>query len=362
MALCSRYNAWGKLKQAAEHMTTKTPRTKPNIRMVAQRAQLSLATVSLALRGSESIAPETRERVLAAARELNYIPAPRAARAAAAEPHFLFVAKDLGDPTYTSNPFHGVILSAAEQACTDVGARLTFILLPEVDRSDEQLAAVFAGYTFDGVLLVGSYAPAFVRRVAGSIQAPLVLVDNVVPGVRCDSVMADDFGGGLLATRHLIELGHQRIAAIVGDLRVPSFAGRYRGYTAACLEAGLHPAPPTETPWGRAPLREALEAILAQQPSPTAMFCVNDNHAVFVIELLRDFGLRVPDDVSVVGFDNFAIARMAHPPLTTLHNHPDVLGRLGVQRLLARLTGDTGPALNTTVTTELIVRSSTRVV
>jgi LacI family transcriptional regulator len=343
-------------------MTAKpTRKTKPNIRMVAEHVKLSPATVSLALRGSESIAAETRARVLAAARELNYIPAPRAARNAPPTGRtLLFVTKDFGDRPVTANPFYGEILGAAERACTDQGDRLIFSLLPEQEHSPERLMAAFAGQEPDGLLLVGVYPPPLIRELLALTNLPTVLVDNIVPGLPCDTVMADDFGGARLAVGHLVELGHRRIAMLAGDLAMPSFAERYRGYCRACDEARIPAAPPLPSTWDRSVLRESLARMLAQDPRPTAIFCATDAFAVFAMELLRDFGLRVPDDISVVGFDNLPIARMAHPPLTTLYNHPAELGRLAVQRLMTRVNGSQDPALNITVATQLVLRESTR--
>lgn len=333
---------------------------KPNIRMVAARARLSPATVSLALRGSESISPATRERALAAARELNYSPAsrgraPNVARVA----QLLYVTKDFGDRPVTANPFYGEILSAAEQEALRLGMRLTFCLLSPEDRVEEQLASLVASHTPDGVLLVGAYPAHVVQQVADTVAAPMVLVDNIIPGVSCDTVMADDFYGALLATRHLIDLGHRQIGVAVGEYS-PSLAARQRGYRAACTDAGLGMLPPTITVWDRPHMQASLEALFAQPDRPTALFCVTDYIAVYVMELLRDLGLRVPDDVSVVGFDNFPIARMAHPPLTTLANYPEVMGRIAVQRLISRIKGETLPGLNITVSTNLVIRESVR--
>lgn len=345
-------------------MTAKpTRKAKPNIRMVAEHLKLSPATVSLALRGSESIAAETRARVLAAARELNYIPAPRAGRA---EPPpgrtVLFLTKDFGDRPVTANPFYGEILGAAERACADQGDRLIFSLLAEQEPSPERLLSMFAGQEPDGLLLVGVYPPALIRQLLALTNVPTVLVDNIVPGLPCDTVMADDFGGARLAVSHLVELGHRQIGMVTGDLAMPSFAERHRGYCRGCDEAGIAALPTVPTTWERAVLHEALARLLDQRPRPTAIFCGTDAFAVFTMELLRDFGLRVPEDISVVGFDNLPIARMAHPPLTTLHNHPQELGRLAVQRLLARVGGNQDLPLNITVATQLVLRGSTRAV
>lgn len=336
-------------------------RLKPNIRMVAERAQLSPTTVSLALRGDESIPRETRERVLAAARELNYVHTPRVARAE--QPgisRLVFVMPDTGDHPVTANPFYGEVLGGAEQECGERKARLSFTVLQHGFAEHLPLPSALQDPDLGGVLLVGAYAPELVDRVAAEVGRPIVLVDNVIPGQPYDSVMADDFGGGFLVTRHLIELGHQHIAMVAGILSAPSFAERYRGYHTACLRAGIQPLEPIEVVWERPAISAMLREILAQQPRPTAFFCAHDAYAAFVIEQLADFNLRVPDDISIVGFDDLAPMRLIRPPLTTIHNHPRSLGRIGVQRLLARINGEQTPPQGITVGTNLIVRESTR--
>ena len=344
-------------------MGTKMPtQDKPNIRAVAERAKVSPATVSLALRGSQNISAATRERVQAAAHALNYVPTSRNVRQQqVAGRDILFLTKNFAGQTAASNPFYGEILNSAEQECSQRGDRLMITVLSDLESTaNEELPAIFSSYKPDGILLVGAYMPQIVAQVASLAAVPLVLVDNRVRGITCDSVMADDFMGAWQATRHLIELGHRRIAVIGGDMNVPSFAARYRGYAAACTEMELDAAPPREAVWQRASLRAVLEQILAEDLRPTAIFCMTDAFAVFTMELLRDFGLAAPQDISVVGFDNLPIARMAHPPLTTIHNHPEQLGRLAVQRLIERLDGDSTSPLNIAVATELIIRESTR--
>lgn len=344
-------------------MAAKPPAiAKPNIRMVAKRVNLSPATVSLALRDSASIAPETRARVQAAARELNYVPATRSPRAQrTVERELLFLTKDFGDRPVNANPFYGEILHGAEKEAACHEARLKFTLLTDVEeKAQAELSAIVADYQPHGVLLAGAYSAEIVRQVEAALRVPLVLVDNNVPGGIFDSIMGDDFGGGWQVTQYLIDLGHRQIGVIAGDLRTPSFAERRRGYRAACIQAGIQPATPAEAVWERSALHAAVEAVLAAEPRPTAIFCMTDAFAVFAMEILRDLGLRVPDDISVVGFDNLPIAHMGHPPLTTVHNHPENMGRLAIQRLVARLEGDQNPPLGVTVGTQLVVRASAR--
>jgi LacI family transcriptional regulator len=329
--------------------------------MVAERAQLSPTTVSLALRGDDSIPAETRERVLTAARELNYIHTPRATRIEQpAIRRLVFVMPETGDHPVTTNPFFGEVLGGAEQECGERNASLTYSVLPHGFAQSLALPSALNDANLDGVLLVGAYTAADVERVAADVKRPIVLVDNSIPGHPYDSVMADDFGGGFLVTQHLIDLGHQHIAMVAGSLWAPSFAERYRGYHEACRRAGLQPFEPIETPWERPAIAEMLERVFARIPQPTAFFCAHDAYAAFVMEALHDRGLRVPVDISVAGFDDLAPMRLVRPALTTIHNHPRALGRVAVQRLLARITGDQQPTQGITVGTNLVIRDSTR--
>lgn len=338
-----------------------SPHVKPNIRMVAQRVQLSSTTVSLALRGDPSIPLETRERVLAAARELNYTHTPRAARAdLIGTRRLVFVMPDTGDQPVTANPFFAEVLAGVEQAGNEQQASVSFTVLRHSVAANEPLPPALHDRHLDGVLLVGAYRSALVDRIAAEIRRPMVLIDNTLPGQPYDSVMADDFGGGVLQTQHLIDLGHRRIAMIAGMIGVPSFAERYRGYCAACRTAGVDPMDPIEVAWDRSSIADMLKLVLALSFRPTAFFCASDAYAAFVMESLHDAGLRVPHDVSVAGFDDLAPMRLVRPALTTIHNHPRVLGRLGAQRLLARIAGDQQPTQGISVGTSLVVRDSTR--
>ncbi len=336
-------------------------REKPNIRMVAKRVQLSPTTVSLALRGDPSIRHETRERVLAAAHELNYTHTPRAVRGAQVQTRRLvFAMPNTGDQPVTANPFFGEVLAGVEQAANEQHASVTFSVLPHRLTINEPLPSALRDPQSDGVLLVGAYRPALVERIAADIKRPLVLVDNALPGQPYDSVMADDFGGGFLLVQYLISLGHRQITMVTGKLSVPSFAERYRGYRAACMAADVQPCDPLEVSWDRSSVAATLNHVLALTLRPTAFFCASDAYAAFVMEALHDVGLRVPYDVSVAGFDDLAPMRLVRPALTTIHNHPRLLGRLGAQRLLARITGDQQPTQGITVGTRLVVRESTR--
>ncbi|WP_161668783.1 LacI family DNA-binding transcriptional regulator [Kallotenue papyrolyticum] len=337
-------------------MRARAERRKPSIRTIAQRVGLSPTTVSLALRGAARIPAPTRARVLAAARELGYIYRPRSEQVV--RRRCVFVMPDTGDQSLSDNPFFGEVLRGAQQACDAHGARLSFCILPY--EQDAPLPPVLHDAADEGVLLVGAYPASLVERIAGETGRALVLVDNRLPGRPYDSVMADDYGGALQATRHLIELGHRSIAMLAGRMDVPSFAERYRGYASACQQAGLRPWPPIESTWERHAVVVVWRDLLRRIPRPTACFCAHDAYAVLVLDVLRELGLAVPDDIALVGFDDFAMAAQARPALTTVRNHPRLMGRWGIERLLARLAGDDQPALAISIATQLVIRESTQ--
>jgi LacI family transcriptional regulator len=211
----------------------------------------------------------------------------------------------------------------------------------------------------DGLLLAGGYPRELVDRVYTNLKRPIVLVDNTIPGLPYDVVMADDFGGGYLATQHLISLGHSRISAVLGQPQVPSLTERYRGYCAACRAAGLEPSPPIMISWDIRTARRELAQLLPNLALPHALFCAIDLYAIAALDLFHEIGMAVPERVSVVGFDDLDPARRRYSNLTTIHNQPLIQGELAVERLLARIDGDTRPRQQIHVGVQLVVRETT---
>jgi len=346
----------------------------PNIRAVAELAQLSPTTVSLALRNQDSIPPETRERVFAAAAKLNYKYEPRASKKAAITPirNLLYVVNDYGDTPALSNPFYGAILNGAVEASPSFNSYVQAAILQHDHSLNDPLPKVLCNKP-DGILLASPYPAALVEKVASIVSCPLVLIDNLIPGSPHDTIMNDDFGGAYRATQYLQELGHRYIFMVIGRLKKvgvapdvpPSITDRYRGYTTAMLDAGCSPFPAAEMPIDyemTSPdfkeLPQWLSNLLARSPRPTALFCNIDFYATRIISALGMLGYRVPEDISVVGFDDLDIAQMIHPQLTTVRVDRNAMSRVAMQRLIARIEGDGGPPLTIHIGARLIVRES----
>jgi LacI family transcriptional regulator len=351
---------------------------RPNIRAVAQLAQLSPATVSLALRNQDSIPPETRERVLAAAAKLNYQYKPRATKSVKGQEaqsirNLLYVVNDYGDTPALANPFYGAILNGAVVASPSFNSYVHPVILQHDHPLDRPLPEALCNDP-DGILLASPYPPALVKHVAHAVDCPMVLIDNHIPGSPYDTIMNDDFGGAYQAIQHLLELGHRYIYMIMGPLKKPgvlpdtppSVIDRYRGYSAAMLDGGHTPFPAIEIPLdynqtvpGRKELPQWVSGLLSRSPRMTALFCNVDFYAVQIISALHAIGYRVPDDISVVGFDDLEIAQMMHPRLTTVHINRSAMSQVAVERLVARMEGDIRAPLSIHVGARLIVREST---
>jgi LacI family transcriptional regulator len=349
-------------------------RNRPTLRTIAERVDLSPTAVSLALRGDNSIPLETRQRVLEAAGELEYEYVPRSRKSKQKRLRRLaFVIHDYGDHPVTTNPFYGHVLSGVEQTCREQHASLNFVVLQHEYPQTSALPPVLT-HDLDGILLVSPYPKDFIHRISRESGCPVVLLDNLFPQSPYDSVMADDFGGAYQATQHLLVLGHRQILPLTGTIQhptiIPSFRRRYWGYCAACSEVGVVPLPPVEFP---ANLNRELLALTdhhqgvqrwftklldSYSPRPTAFFGVCDVFALAALRALQDAGWHIPEDYSVVGFDDYDISRMGTPALTTVHSYKRAMAWAAVERLLARIEGDKMPARYVNLETKLIVRES----
>ena len=315
-----------------------------SIHEVAKRAGVSAATVSRTFSDSGLINAQTQERVREAARQLDY--QPRRLRATAPVTRAITSTSDaIGfqffaaypEDTLLSNPFYAAILAGAQAEASSLGLHL---LLHTTDRHSlsQEMPRMVSERAVGGMLLVGTTEPAILSRFADYVPN-LVLIDNRDESGCCESVLSDGFGGGLAAGRLLIQRGHRRIGFFQSEGNVPTFTDRLHGLQCALLEAGLGVEPPHLIVGPDAAQSQSrLEALLSGPQPITALLTANDEHALLVLRLCRGLGRRVPEDVSLVGFDDIAYAQHTEPALTTLRVHKEQLGRVGVRRLFARMT------------------------
>jgi DNA-binding LacI/PurR family transcriptional regulator len=307
------------------------------IRDVARRAGVSHQTVSRVINGSPKVADATRERVLAAVEELGYVPSPMARGLISNRTHSLgVVADDISDG------FFARMVAGAE---AEARRRGYYLMIASVEPDDDERGylRLMLERRVEGLILARPSVPVAPSELVAASNAgvPLVAVGSSdLPGFPVVDV--DNRQGGYDATRHLLVRGHRRIATIVGPRDWPSAAARLEGYRKALHEAGLPEDPVLveyAPAWSLESGRAAATRLLDRGADLTALFAHSDRLALGAIRRFRETGLRVPDDVSVVGYDDLPVADYVEPPLTTVHQPMQEVGALAASLLLDQLTG-----------------------
>jgi len=326
------------------------------IREIADRAGVSIATVSRVLNGREDVSPETRSVVQRVIQENGYT-ANRSARSlSGGRSGLIGVVVPLVYPAY----FSGILAGAAE-ALSEQGMQI--VLSPTMNELEREVSLVdrIHGLT-DGALFIlpQESSDELASLLDGGYR--FVVLDPLQPlEDRIPSVSAANTSGADQAMRHLLQLGHRRIAQITGPLGWVATESRRRGYRAALASAGILPDPALEVEAipEIEPGREAAEKLLGLPDRPTAIFAFNDNIAIGAIKAARACGLRVPEDVSVVGFDDVEGATIVSPELTTVRQPLAEMGRTAVSLLNRLLEGQRFETLHVELATRLVVRGST---
>ncbi|GJG87185.1 LacI family transcriptional regulator [Gemmatimonadetes bacterium T265] len=323
---------------------------------VAKRARVSTATVSRVLNGADGVRPATRLRVLRAVEALNYTPNLNARALAGAESRTLgMVVSNI------ANPFFLDIFRSVEAGAR---ARGYDVVVANSDYAPDRLAShvgAMLGRRVAGLaLVVSETVPAAAVRALGERGRPVVLYDGGSHRLRgVPNIRADYRGGMARIVEHLHGLGHRRMAFVGHHARLGPLHDRRQAFLAAAAEYAPRMLVKTvEGTDGLAGGRDGIATLLDAGFRPTAVACVNDVMAVGAMHALHARGLAVPEDVSVTGFDNIALAEFARPPLTTADVPREAVGRLICDALLA--PHDAGPVgAELVVETPLVVREST---
>jgi LacI family transcriptional regulator len=318
---------------------------------IAAAAGVSVPTVSKVLHGHADIAAKTRSRVEALLADYNYAAQRRGDRACLID----LVFADL-------SPWAVEIIRGAQEAAAAAGSRVAVSVVSGEPETREWLARLSTSRT-DGVILVlTELSPAYRAQLA-AMELPVVIVDPVgQPDPRIPSIGAANWAGGLIATEHLIEIGHRRIATITGRPSLLCSQARLDGYRAALERAGIA-ADPALVYSGDFHFEAALAAatdMLELADPPTAIFAGSDMQAMGVYEAARLHDLRIPDDLSVVGFDDLPMSGWLSPPLTTIVQPLGQMAAMATRTVLALLDGSMDTSNNRVeLTTSLVIRSST---
>jgi len=327
------------------------------MRDVAERAGVSVTSVSHVINETRPVSYEVRERVLAAMEELGYQPNLLARSLRSGKTHTIgTIVPDSADP------FFAEVARGIEDTAFENGYSL---ILCNSDRNlgkEAFYTNVLVEKRVDGILFLA--AGVSTERILDLQRRgmPVVVVDRELPAANVDSVVTDNAGGGWSATRHLIDLGHRRIGHIAGpsDLRLSEY--RSTGYCKALLEEAGITADENLVVRGDFDFESghrAARQLLANDQRPTAIFACNDIMAIGAICAAAQLDLRVPEDLSVVGYDDIPLASYSNPPLTTVAQPIYDMGVVAASMLLERLHDPGGPARQLVLDVELQIRQST---
>lgn len=339
-----------------------------NIKEVAEQCGVSTATVSRILNNKPSaVKPETRAHVLQVMRRLNYRPSAAARGLRSQRMNAIgLIAKSGPQQSPGVDPFFGPILDGVLRACRQADHK-TIVFLEETWEAVDDRIDLFLDGSCDGFLLV---LPRAANGLAAALRqegTPFVAVGQGVPGWDSSVVSVDNLSVGKMATRHLLQCGHRRIACLGGSADLMSSALRLQGYREALQEAGV-PANEALIMPGAYRISSGYDNARAliercgPSERPTALFCADDWIALGALRALAEMGIRVPDEVSVVGVNDGLEAATAHPPLTTVRQPLHLIGERATEELLRKIKTKSaeggGPPEEVLLPGELVARDS----
>lgn len=334
----------------------------PTIKDIARDAGVSVTTVSNVIHGKHShVAQDTVERITRIIEQYNYTPnlsaralVNRSSRIIGVINHLI---ADSVSGSFLQDPFHGAFIGGIECALRERG----YFMMVRTVKDENELFSLFRNWNLDGVILTGLFEDSFFGRLITS-DKPIVLLDSYVKNHKVFNVGLEDYRGGYLATEYLIGRGHRKIVFASPHIeRAGVLEERFRGYRDALKAAGIeldernvyeHPITIDE---GR-----DLGRILSERKDITAVFATADLLAAGIIGGLNERGVRVPEDVSVMGFDDVYISRITTPQLTTVHQDAREKGTVAANMMVDYLEGKTVVSRNVVMPVSIVERDSVR--
>lgn len=311
------------------------------IKDVARLAGVAISTASAAINRSAPVSDDVIEKVAAAVREIGYVPHGGARSLRMGESRLIgLILPDI------TNPHFAKVAKVVESVCLAAGYMDAVYSTSEDYDRERQILEMMRRQRVAGLIIIPTRSDAeHGARLAEQIHVPTVLLDSFVTGLPYDVVKLDNFAAGRLATEHLVALGHRRIAVTTGRPNIITGEDRLGGYLAALSAHGI-PVEPRLLIEGRFDQGTAYEATLAllRQPDPpTAIFALSNMMALGVLYAVREMRLSVPEDISVVGIDDFDFANIMNPPPTVVAAPVEQMAQRAIDRLLAEIRSKSTP-------------------
>jgi LacI family transcriptional regulator len=328
-----------------------------NLEQIAKLSGVSRSTVSRVVNNDPNVSSITRERVLQVVKRVNYTPNAAARGLAAGRAHVLGLVIPMGVSALFTDPYFPILIQGVSSACNSREySVMLWLAEPEYER--RMIRQIMYSGLVDAVIISSMLMNDSLVQALGDGDLPFMLVGRHPTDAQASYVDADNLGGARDAVTHLLRLGRTRVATITGPQNMIAGADRLAGYLAALRDRAVvsDPALIIEGDFTEAGGYRAMQQLLARRPD--AVFVASDMMAIGALRALREAGLRVPEDVAMVGFDDLPQAAHAEPPLTTVRQPVYRLGAMAVDAVLGLLDYQDSSPRRIVLPTELVVRSS----
>ena len=325
----------------------------PKLEDIAQAANVSISTVSKALNNQSDVSEKTRKKILEIARAFNY-QTPGSKKDTTENIGVIFC-RDV--QPLSMNPFYSRVLEGIEAELALNNYDLVLKLISADYHGD--FPKTINIDKVDGIIVVGALNEDFINKL-NSLNTTVILVDPKIYSENFTQVLIDNEHGAFIATQHLINKGHKKIGFISGDIERLSFSQRLTGYKKALKYNNIEFSKKYVQSGGIESGYEHTKKLLSLNPRPTAIFAANDINALHGYKAIKEQSLNIPDDISVVGFDDIGMAKISAPPLTTIRVYKEEVGSIAVRTLLDSIDNGSDKKINTIVPIKLVERESVR--
>ncbi len=338
-------------------------RKRNTISSIAGQSGVSVSTVSLALNNRPGVSQGTRSRILQVAADLGYPVRvnPKVKKNDTLTTVGMVVKTDPDIPPQ-ANPFYSKVMVGIEDACRQKGINLYFAALPvDDDNQPKEIPQLFYNERIDGLLMLGTFVDKDFTSATKDHGLPVVLVDAYASTESYDAVVSDNYRASYRAVEFLIQKGHREIG-LVGSQEdcFPSIKQRRKGYLCALNDNDIHSVYFSDFNYNRSKGFQETTELLKAHPEITALFCVNDDVGSAAMRAAQSLEKKVPEDISIISFDDTDIATSAHPSLTTMHIDTAAMGRAALHLLALRFENPSSARMTLTIHPALIERDSVR--
>ncbi|WP_340400167.1 LacI family DNA-binding transcriptional regulator [Paenibacillus sp. FSL H8-0079] len=328
---------------------------KATIYDIAREAGVSIATVSQVINGKGKISEKRRAEIMEIMERLHYQPSAIAAALTGKQTYTLgLLVPDI------SNPYFAELARAVEDRSRQLGYSVVICSTDNKDERVERYLNLLQQKRVDGMMIGTGIDNAEILSPLLQQSIPVALIARHMPSLSVHTVTIDDILGGRLAAEHLLELGHTRVAVLSEPSKVSSSQERVHGFRETLIKAGytLEPNQIRESAADLSSAKKEALLLLGEIDHPTGLFCCNDIQAIGALQAAKELGLRVPEDVSIIGFDNTILASVTSPPLTTVAQPIEDLGHRAVDLLIEELKDERKEPQKIVLKPELVIRDS----